>query len=90
MSNVTEFYLIVRFIALAIVHIAFAWYVYRDAQSRTRLLFDTPAWLWALIILPLGLIGVLIYWIGNSCKLFSSQTITDFDESESNEDERKS
>ncbi len=47
------------------VHLAFAYFVYRDAQRRPWLLLNAPAWLWALAVVLTGVWGVAIYWLGN-------------------------
>jgi len=63
-----------KLLGLAIVHIIFAVYVLQDGQRRPRLQFDTPAWLWALLVLVTGILGAVIYWLANCARFVRNQT----------------
>lgn len=53
-------------VALQVVaRVGIAFFVYRDARRRARLLFGIPAWFWAVIVLATGLWGGVAYWVAN-------------------------
>jgi len=65
----------IKLVLLVAIHITFAVYILQDATRRDRLLFDTPPWLWALVVLFAGLIGAAVYWLANCARFVRSQTL---------------
>jgi hypothetical protein len=62
-------------LALTVVaRVGIAFFVFRDATRRPRLLFGIPAWLWAVIVLATGLWGALAYWLANCSGLLRDES----------------
>jgi hypothetical protein len=64
---------------LAATHIAIGSYIRRDAIRRTALLLDIPPWVWGLIGLTGGVLGLAAYWLANCCQFVRNQTINTAD-----------
>ena len=61
-------------VALQIVaRVGVAYFVYRDATRRPRLLFNIPPWLWAVMVLAFGLWGGVAYWLANCSGLLRQE-----------------
>ena len=72
--DISEYASQARLIFGILVSLFFSFYVYRDARRRNNLLFGTPPWLWALLVLAINIVGVLIYWLVHCSKLVNDQT----------------
>ena len=56
------------------IHIALGWFIWRDAGHRDDLLIGISAWVWALIGLTGGVLGLIIYWSANCSQLVRRNT----------------
>ncbi|MCC5849967.1 MAG: hypothetical protein JJU29_17920 [Verrucomicrobia bacterium] len=57
------------------IHIAMGWFIWKDAETRKNLLVNTPAWVWGLVGVAGGILGLFAYWVANCCKMIQKQTI---------------
>ena len=62
-------------IGLSVIHIALCICIWRDAGRRDSLLLGIPAWVWGLIGLTLGILGLAAHWLANCSRFVRDQTI---------------
>jgi hypothetical protein len=60
---------------LLTIHVALGFFIWRDARTRNDLLLSIPDWVWGLIGLTGGVIGLLIHWLANCSKFVKNQTV---------------
>jgi len=57
------------------IHIALGFFVWRDARARSDLLLGIPPWVWGLIGLTAGLLGLAVHWLANCSSTVRKRTI---------------
>ena len=76
LSSLFELETLVRQLCVIIVHLALGFFIWRDAKSkRSELLIGVPPWVWALVGLATGVVGLILYWFANCSRIVRDQTL---------------